>query len=78
MRSRYNDWLRAGRRRGRRSSPNKVKNFLIFTPSRPTLSSTQPPIEGVPGALSLRVKRQEREADHSPLANAEIKIIVDL
>jgi hypothetical protein len=27
----------------------------------------------VPGALSLRVKRPEREADHSPPSNAEIK-----
>jgi hypothetical protein len=27
-RSRYSDWLRAGRQRGRSSSPGKVKNFL--------------------------------------------------
>jgi hypothetical protein len=44
-----------------------VKNFL-FTSSRPALGSTQPPIQWVPG-----VKRQEREADHSPPASAEVK-----
>jgi hypothetical protein len=41
--------------------------------SRPALGPTQPPIEWVPGALSLGVKRQEREADHSPSAIAEVK-----
>jgi hypothetical protein len=34
---------------------------------------TQPPIEGVPGALSPGVKWQGREADHSPPTNAEVK-----
>jgi hypothetical protein len=28
LRSRYRDWLRAGSRRGRSSSPGRVKNFL--------------------------------------------------
>jgi hypothetical protein len=36
-------------------------------------SSTQPPIQWVPGALSQGVKRPGREADHSPPANAEVK-----
>jgi hypothetical protein len=40
--SRYSDWLRAGRRRGRSSSSGKVKNFLFSTLSRPALGSTQP------------------------------------
>jgi hypothetical protein len=31
--SRYSDWLRAGRRRGRSSSPDRVKNF--FSPNLP-------------------------------------------
>jgi hypothetical protein len=35
--------------------------------------STQPPIQWVPGALSLGVKRQGRETDHSPPTSAEIK-----
>jgi hypothetical protein len=34
---------------------------------------TQPPIRRVPGALPQGVKRQGREADHSPPINAEVK-----
>jgi hypothetical protein len=41
--------------------------------SRPALGLTQAPIQWVPEALSPRVKRQEREADHSPPASAEVK-----
>jgi hypothetical protein len=47
--------------------------FLFTTASRPALVSSQPPIQWVPGALSLRVKRQGREADHSPASRAEAK-----
>jgi hypothetical protein len=35
--------------------------------------TTQPPIQRVPGALSLRVKRSGREADHSPPSSAKVK-----
>jgi hypothetical protein len=34
---------------------------------------TQPPIQWVPGALSLRVKRPGCEADHSPPSSAKVK-----
>jgi hypothetical protein len=37
------------------------------------LGPTQPPIQWVPGALSLGVKRPEREADHLPPSSAEVK-----
>jgi hypothetical protein len=47
--------------------------FLFSTSSKPALVSTQPFIQCVPGALSPRVKRQVREADHSPPASAEVK-----
>jgi hypothetical protein len=47
--------------------------FLFTTASRTALGLTQPPIQWVPGALSLRVKRPGRESDHSPLSSAEIK-----
>jgi hypothetical protein len=48
--------------------------FSIFFPaSRPALGPTQPPIKWVTGALSLRVKRPGREADHSPPSSAEVK-----
>jgi hypothetical protein len=38
-RSRYSDWLLAGRPRGQSSNPSRVKNFL-FTSSRPALEPT--------------------------------------
>jgi hypothetical protein len=40
--------------------------FLFTTASRTALGPTQPPIELVPGALSLGLKRPGREANHSP------------
>jgi hypothetical protein len=57
-------WLRAGRLRGRSSSPGRVKNFLFSTSSRPALGSTQPPIQWVQGVLSQGVKWPGCEADH--------------
>jgi hypothetical protein len=53
---------------GGSSSPDKVKNFHFSISSRPALGSTQPPIKWVPG-----IKRQGREADHSPPTSAEVK-----
>jgi hypothetical protein len=47
--------------------------FLFITASRTALGPTQPPIQWVPGALSLGVKRPGREADHSPPSSAEVK-----
>jgi hypothetical protein len=58
--------------RGRGLSPFRVRNFN-FTLARPTLGSTQPPIQWLPGALFSGVKREEREADHSPPTCAKIK-----
>jgi hypothetical protein len=52
--------------------------FLFTTASRTALGPTQPPIQWVPGALSLGVKRQGREADHSPSSGAEVKEWVEL
>jgi hypothetical protein len=46
--------------------------FLFTTVSRMALGPNQPPIQWVPGALSLVVKQPGREADHSPLLSAEI------
>jgi hypothetical protein len=42
------------------------------------LGPTQPPIQWVPGALSLGVKRPGREAGHSPPSSAEVKECVEL
>jgi hypothetical protein len=48
---------------------------FFFSPPRPDRlwSPTQPPIEWVIGALSLRVKQPGREADRSPPSSAEVK-----
>jgi hypothetical protein len=51
--------------------------FLFTTASRMVLGPTQPPNQSVPGALSLRVKRPEREADHSPPSRDKVKEYVE-
>jgi hypothetical protein len=53
----------------------RVKNFVFSTSSRPTVESTQLPIQWVSRALYPGVKRPGREADHSPPASAEVKKI---
>jgi hypothetical protein len=52
--------------------------IFFTTASRTVLRPTQPPIQWVPEALSLGVKRQGREADHSPPSSAEVKKCVEL
>jgi hypothetical protein len=52
--------------------------FLFTTESRTDLGPTQPPIQWVPGALYLGVKRPGREADHSPPSGAKVKECVEL
>jgi hypothetical protein len=52
--------------------------FLFTTTSGTDLGPTQPPIQWLPGALSLGVKRAGREADHSPPSSAEVKEWVEL
>jgi hypothetical protein len=52
--------------------------FLFTTASRLALRPIQPLIQWVPGALSLRVKRPGREADHSPPSRAKVKECVEL
>jgi hypothetical protein len=47
--------------------------FLFTTVCTTALGPTQPPIRWVQGALSLRVKRPRREADHSPPGSVEVK-----
>jgi hypothetical protein len=65
--------IATGRSTGRSSSPDRVKGILFSKSSRPALRSTQPPIQWVPRALSLGVKRPGRKVDHSPPTSAEVK-----
>jgi hypothetical protein len=50
--------------------PGKGKDYMFSTASAPALGSTESPIQWIPGALSPRVKRPGREADHSPPSRA--------
>jgi hypothetical protein len=59
-------WSRFDSRRG-------LGIFLFDIMSRPALGPTQSPIQRVPEALSLGIKRPEREADHSLPSSAEVK-----
>jgi hypothetical protein len=47
--------------------------FILTTASRPDLGPAQSPIQWVPGAVSLGVKRPGREADHLSPSSAEAK-----
>jgi hypothetical protein len=47
--------------------------FLSATATRRSMEHTQPPIQGVPGAISPGMKRSRREADQSLPFNAEVK-----
>jgi len=55
--------------------PGRDWEYFLFATDvpRPALGPNQPPIQWVPGALSLRVKRPGSEADHSPPSSAEVK-----
>jgi hypothetical protein len=46
--------------------------FLFATASRLALGLTHPPIQWVPAALILGVKRPGREADYTPPSSAEV------
>jgi hypothetical protein len=47
--------------------------YLFTTASRTALRPTQPPIQWVPGAISLGVKWPGREADHTPPSSTKVK-----
>jgi hypothetical protein len=74
-------WCSAGLWAGRPGFLDSRRGLGIFfftTASRTVLGPTQSPIQWVPGALSLEVKRPVREADHSPPSSAEVKDWVEL
>jgi hypothetical protein len=47
--------------------------FLFTIASRTAPGPTQPPIQWVPGTLSLGINHPGREADHSPPSSVEVK-----
>jgi hypothetical protein len=55
------------------SIPGRGKIFLFSTASRPALGPTQPPIQWVPGVISLGVKQPGHEADYLAPSSAEVK-----
>jgi hypothetical protein len=59
-------------------SRRRLGIFLFTTVSTPALGPTKPPIQWIPGTLSLDVKRPGREADDSPQSSAEVKECVEL
>jgi hypothetical protein len=58
--------------------PTGLGTFPFTTESRTSLGPTPLPIQWVPGALTLRLKRPGREDDQSPPSNAEVKECVEL
>jgi hypothetical protein len=54
-------------------SQHEVEIYLFTTETGPNLQPTQPPIQWVPGTLSLGIKWPGREADHSPPTSVEVK-----
>jgi hypothetical protein len=70
-RSRYSDWLRAGRNRGCTSSPGGGKNFHVSMLPKPKLRPTHPPTQWISETLSTGVKRPWRETDCSHRTRAE-------
>jgi hypothetical protein len=59
-------------------SQQGLEIFLFATMSRMALWPTQPPVQWIPGALSLGVKWLGHEADHSPPSSAEVKNVLEL
>jgi hypothetical protein len=51
----------------------RAGNFSLHHRVKTGSGALQPPIQWVPGALSLGVKRPGREATHSPPSSAEVK-----
>jgi hypothetical protein len=55
-----------------------LQDFSLLHSIQTGSGAHQPPIQWVLGAISLGVKRQEREADHSPPSCAEVKRVEGL
>jgi len=58
--------------------PAGAGNFSVHHGIQTGSGSTQPPIQWIPGAISLGVKWPGREADHSPPSSDKVKEWVGL
>jgi hypothetical protein len=56
-----------------RGSSSDNDGDFVFTASRSALGTTELPIQGMPGAHFLGVKRPGRENNHSPPPSADVK-----
>jgi hypothetical protein len=65
--------LWAERTRNRTSISGRMKRFTALHNVETASGDTKPPIQWVPGASSLGVRRQGHDADHSPPSSAELK-----
>jgi hypothetical protein len=54
-------------------SQRGLEIFLFTIAARTALGSTQPPIQWVPGGLSLGIKWPDHESDHSPPSSVQVK-----
>jgi hypothetical protein len=58
------------------SIPGKGKIFLLSIAFRPALGPIPRPIEWVPDAVCLRMKRQWRKTHHLLPSSAEVKYVI--
>jgi hypothetical protein len=58
--------------------PVQARNFSLWHHVQTGSGATQPPIQWVPGVLSVGVKRPGCKADHTPPSSAEVKEWVEL
>jgi hypothetical protein len=65
--------IATARPRGRSSSPGGGQEFSLLHVDQTSSGAHPASYPMGPGALSTGVKRQGREADHSPPTNAEVK-----
>jgi hypothetical protein len=75
-RSRYSDMATGWTTEGLEFESRWEQEYSLFRVVDTGSGVSQPPIQWAPGALYPGVKRQGREADHSPPATAEVKKIL--